>query len=126
MDDYEHIRQLTARYNLAGDSDDLAAWLDCWAADGSFRRSDGTRAWSGSEELTALFSGYGVGGRHLTTDHIITVDGDTATQTCYLMMLDRDRSFTVHMIGVYHDELARDGDRWRFRARVLDVDFVAP
>jgi hypothetical protein len=124
VDDYESIRQLTARYNAAGDSDDLTAWLDCFAVDGSFRRTDGPRVWSGREELTELFTGYGVSGRHLTTDHIITVDGDTATQTCYLMMLDRARGYTVHMVGVYHDELKLNGDRWRFRVRLLEVDFM--
>jgi hypothetical protein len=125
MDDYEAIRQLTARYNAAGDGSVLDAWLDCFASGGSFRRSDGDREWAGREQLTALFSGYGVSGRHLTTDHIITVEGDRATQTCYLLMLDRAREFTLHMVGVYHDELVREGGRWRFVARRLDVDFMA-
>jgi len=123
VNDVEEIRQLSARYNHAGDGDDLAGWLACFSADGLFRRSDGTRVWRGEEQLSQLFSSYPVSGRHLTSDHVIDVDGDSATQTCYLVFLDRARGFAIHMIGVYHDHLVRDEGAWRFSERMLEVDF---
>ena len=126
MDDYEAIRQLAARYGRAGDSGDLAGWLDCFAPGGSFERPDTGRAFRGHEELAAMFGGYGVTGRHLTTDAVIDVAGDTATQSCYLLFLDASRDFAPHLVGVYHDELVRQDGRWRFSRRRLLVDFAAP
>jgi SnoaL-like domain len=125
MDDTEAIRQLTARYGRAGDSGDLAGWLECFTTDGSFERPDKDRIWKGHSDLADMFGGYGVTGRHLTTDSIIEVNGDSATQTCYLLFLDASRSFQPHMVGVYHDDLIRQNGHWRFARRRLLVDFVA-
>jgi hypothetical protein len=125
MDDVEAIRQLTARYGRAGDDGDLAAWLDCFASDGTFERPDKGQAWTGHPALADMFGGYGVTGRHLTTDAIITVDGDSAAQSCYLLFLDASRGFLPHLVGVYSDDLVRENGQWRFRRRRLSVDFLA-
>jgi len=122
MDDIEAIRQLTARYNRASDEGDVAAWLDCYTPDATFTRSNAERGWTGREELRSLLLDTEVAARHVTTDFVITVDGDTATQTCYLMFLDRRKNFAVAMFGTYHDALLRSSDGWRFKERNLTVD----
>lgn len=122
MDDIEAIRQLTARYNRASDEGDVAAWLDCYAPDATFTRSNAGRTFTGRDELRSLLLDTTVAARHITTDFIIHVDGDTARQTCYLMFLDRRRHFAVSMFGTYHDTLVRADGEWRFQERILQVD----
>jgi 3-phenylpropionate/cinnamic acid dioxygenase small subunit len=54
-------------------------------------------------------------GRHLLSEPMITVDGDTArvtTDYCFV-----SRALTVSSAGRYHDVLRREGDRWRIAAR---------
>jgi len=116
------IRQLTARYNRASDDGDFEAWLACFAPHGRFERSNDSRAFTGWEELRTLPGRIPVRARHITTDHIITVDGTRARQTCYLLYLDRDRHFRVHMFGVYDDVLVLLDGRWVFESRYLLID----
>jgi ketosteroid isomerase-like protein len=122
MDDFEAIRQLTARYNRASDEADVEAWLDCWADDGTFSRSNADRAYHGKAELRELLVNFPVAGRHLTTDFTIDVDGDRARQSAYLVFLDRARGFQVNMFGTYDDRLVRKAGRWYFSSRKLKVD----
>lgn len=122
MDDYEAIRQLVARYNVAFDTLDVAGWVACFTEDGFFERSNAGRAYEGSAQLAELISGFPVKGRHVTTDFQIQLDGDHATMSCYLTYLDRAHAHAVAMFGVYADELRRVNGEWKFSARRLEVD----
>jgi hypothetical protein len=124
IEDVEAIRQLTASYNRAFDEDRGEDWANHFTEDGFFHRSNASRSYAGRREIAEMVgaSRYPVRGRHVTTDHIISVDGDTATQTCYLMFLDRGAGFKVNLFGVYSDDLVRVGDRWLFKRRLLHVD----
>ncbi len=121
MDDYEAIRQLTARYNRASDEADVEAWLSCFVEDGSFERKNGPR-YQGHGKLRRLLENFPTKGRHITTDFTIEVDGDAAHQSCYLMFLDRERNFALNMFGTYDDRLIRSYGTWLFVSRLLDVD----
>jgi hypothetical protein len=112
MDDFEAIRQLTARYNRASDEADVEAWLDCFVDSGSFTRSNAERAYRGKEELRELLTTFPVKGRHITTDFTIEIDGDAARQSCYLVFFDRERDFQVNMFGTYDDHLIRSDGRF--------------
>jgi len=120
--DIEAIRKITAQYNRATDEGRLEDWLACWTPDGWFGRSNTTRKYVGREGLTELNRGNEVSARHVTTDNEIDVDGDTATQICYLMFLDRENGFLPAMFGTYHDRLVRVDGRWLFAERMLIVD----
>ena len=122
MDDYEAIRQLVARYNVAFDELDAEGWVDCFTEDGFFERSNAGRSYQGSDELRELISGFPVKGRHVTTDFQITVAGDRATMSCYLTYLDRANHHALAMFGVYDDELRKVEGSWKFSARRLKVD----
>lgn len=122
MDDYEAIRQLVARYNVAFDELDVEAWANCFTEDGFFERSNAGRSYSGRAELKELISGFPVKGRHVTTDFQIHVNGDEATMSCYLTYLDRANHHSVAMFGVYADELRRVDGEWKFSSRRLAVD----
>lgn len=122
MDDIEAIKQLTARYNRAFDLKDVEGYLATWTEDGFFERSNAGRSFQGTEELRELISTFDVRGRHVTSDFIIEVDGDTAHQACYLTYLDVADNFSVAMFGDYSDDLVRTPEGWRFRSRRLEVD----
>jgi hypothetical protein len=121
MDDYEAIRQLTARYNRASDEADMDGWLSCFVPEGSFERKHGQR-FSGHEELRGLLESFPVKGRHITTDFTIEIDGKRARQACYLLFLDRARNFELNMFGTYDDNLMKVDGKWMFVSRVLNVD----
>jgi hypothetical protein len=121
LDDYEAIRQLTARYNRASDEADIEGWLRCFAPDGSFERKNGRR-YRGYEELRELLDTFPVKARHITSDFLIDIDVDTARQSCYLLFLDRERNFELNMFGTYDDKLVRLDGNWVFVSRVLEVD----
>jgi uncharacterized protein (TIGR02246 family) len=124
IEDVEAIRQLTASYNRAFDEDRAEDWANHFTEDGVFERTNAGRSYRGRAEIAELCASfdYPVHGRHVTTDHIITVDGDTARQTCYLMFLDRDAGFTVNLFAVYVDELAKVNGKWLFTSRLCQVD----
>jgi hypothetical protein len=121
MDDFEAIRQLTARYGRASDNNDVEAWLRCFTEDGVFRRADTGRSWRGRDELADMFCSYPIVGRHVATDFLIDVTGDLAHQSCYLLFLDKERRFRLHMFGVYDDKLVRRDGLWRFTERALSA-----
>lgn len=122
MDDVEAIRQLTAKYNRAFDERDADGWVALFTEDGLFERSNAGRSYSGREELRELIETFPVRGWHVTSDFIVSVDGDSAHSSCYLMYLDRDAGFAVSMFGIYDDRLVRQNGQWLFRSRRLQVD----
>src|SRR4051812_9582323 len=95
--DYELIRQLLGRYNLAIDLGDPPAWAATFTADGVFRCSglpDGHPLggrFQGTEELVAYATThYGMSrgkARHWNAN--LMIDGDaaseTATMRCYML-----------------------------------------
>lgn len=121
MTDIDQIMQLTARYNHAYDERDANGWVNCWTEDGSFTRSNGQEV-RGRSALAELCGNATVKGRHVTSDFVIEVDGDTATQTCYLQYLDRENDFRLILFAVYQDQLVRRDGQWLFRARKATRD----
>ena len=121
VDDHEAIRQLTARYNLAFDERDVDSWLACFTPDASVEFVDTGRVIRGHDELRQVIASTDNTGRHTTTDFIIDVDGDRATQRCHLVELGLDGGkAVVRRYGRYEDRLQRDeGGVWRFDSRRL-------
>lgn len=124
--DHLAIRELTARYNRAFDDVDSEAWADTFTADGVMEYSGGEPI-VGRDALVALSQGTGYGYVHITTDPIIDVDGDRATQECTVIVASRSKDrgpVAVSTTGRYSDELVRTPDGWRFKKRtaMLDAD----
>jgi 3-phenylpropionate/cinnamic acid dioxygenase small subunit len=61
--------------------------------------------------------------RHMTTEAVIEIDGDEATQRSYLLFLDRAGGSTrVANSGTYDDRLRRTENGWRFVSRRTTLD----
>jgi uncharacterized protein (TIGR02246 family) len=124
--DHLAIRELTARYNRAFDDVDSEAWADTFTPDGVMDYGGGAPI-SGRDALVKMSQATGYGVVHITTDPIIEVDGDRATQRCTVIIANRSQArdrVGISMTGRYEDELVRTPDGWRFKRRraILDVD----
>jgi uncharacterized protein (TIGR02246 family) len=122
--DHIEIRELTARYNRAFDDVDSEAWADVFTPDGVMEYTGGEPV-VGRDALVAMNKGIGYGYVHITTDPIIDVDGDRATQKCTVIVCNRSKDGSpvqFGMTGRYEDELVRTPDGWRFKRRVATLD----
>lgn len=124
MDDYEAIKQLVSRYNVAFDEMDVEGWVACFTEDAFFHRSNAGRSYRGHDELRELINEFSetFKGRHITTNFDIALNGDSATMSCYLQLLDRSNNHSVAMFAVYADELRKVDGEWKFSQRLLAVD----
>jgi SnoaL-like domain len=123
MSDEQDIVRLTHDYALYNDTfrvDDLVglfvqgAWFDMEPA--GLRRYEGREAIRDffEKEKRALSHVY-----HLTSNHRIDIDGDTATGTAYFLAVGvTRRSGTENSVhGYYADDYVRTSDGWRFGSR---------
>ena len=130
-DEYEQIRQLLGRYNLAIDLGDTDGWAGCFTADGAFECSGlpdghvlGGRH-EGAEALRAYatthFATAKGRARHWNANMVIEGDGETATMTCYLLALSVGGALTG-TTGIYRDTLRKVDGAWRFVERHVTID----
>ena len=121
------ILDLTARCNQAFDYRDVDAWVETFTPDGVFGDSEGI-AVRGTEALRAFAQAVAHGdtvARHWNTGHVIEGDGNTATHSCYLMIIRLGEVPTVVGIGRYDDKLMKMDGSWRFLRRVLTEECEA-
>lgn len=126
--DRAEIQELTARYNRAADGTDPAGLLALFVEDGLVEMrggATGDAVYTGGEiaALVAPAPGKRV---HMTMDATVELDGDEARQECTLLLCTRSasRALAALFTGTYSDELVRTGRGWRFKRRVVHVDFA--
>jgi hypothetical protein len=120
LEDLEAIRDLVARYNFAFDDRDVDAYLECWVEDGFVERRNSKPSCRGHAQLAVLARDFPVNGRHVSTDLVIDLDGDTATMKHYLLYLDMGPPCEVSMFGVWHDVAVRTSAGWKYKERIFD------
>lgn len=117
------ILQLAARYNHAIDYSDPEAWAGTFTDDGVFE--SGPQTFTGHAELAQFAGGFAQnmgGARHWTNNHIVDGDGDSATHTCYLNLVQTNDGAKSLITGRYHDTLAKVDGQWRFTHRKVEAD----
>jgi hypothetical protein len=118
--DLSLIQQLYAAYATAADRGDGKGFADCFTADGEMdmggaRTAQGARALAEFAERIPV-SAPGV--RHVTTNVVIDVDGDSAMGHAYLMLVNSSAAPPAIMrTGMYEDHLVRSTFGWRFARR---------
>ncbi|MCK0167259.1 nuclear transport factor 2 family protein [Jannaschia sp. S6380] len=127
--DHIAIVELSNQFENAFDEGDLDAHMATWADEisftspfGNYDDRDGYRDWVSG--FMGQMAGMG-GTRHLITNAVIAVDGDTARQTCYLVIVGRtmNEGGPAMMATVrFEDELVRTEGGWRFSSRELILD----
>lgn len=64
--------------------------------------------------------------KHVTTNVMVEVDGDTATSRCYYTVLQQTDELPLQPIiaGRYHDRFERVDGEWRFADRLIFSDLI--
>ena len=127
------IKELAARFEKTFDDGDLDAHMATWTQAisfespfGSYDTHEGYRGWAEGFK-TQTQEQYG-GTRHIVANHEITVDGDSATMTAYLIIFGRSgggdppQPVIVGTAAFTDDRLERVDGEWRFAHRTLEVD----
>src|SRR5471030_1436993 len=90
--DIQEIKALNAKYNFSIDAGNAEAWASCFIANGVFNAVMEGEKPKGTEQLKA-FVGTGTAAfgtmYHLTTNEIISVEGENARQKCYLQLFTK-------------------------------------
>ena len=116
------ILELVARYNHTMDGRDAEAWAACFTPDGVFDGGPRLQA-EGRAGLVAFMErliARDIPALHWVNNIVIEGAGDAARMTLYLLVIDlRGDAPRPSHFGVYHDELTRTAEGWRFRKRRL-------
>jgi uncharacterized protein (TIGR02246 family) len=122
-DDIVEIQQLAARYNQAVDSGDAESFAATFTPDGvSVTPQSTTTGHAALAELVHALARTVSGLRHWVNNHVVTVDGDQATATVYVMALLTGDDTKIAVTGRYTDQLQRTPAGWRFTRREFVPD----
>jgi hypothetical protein len=60
--------------------------------------------------------------RHLVLNTLVTEwsDDEAAATSDVVFLLQREKGWSVQLVGRYHDVLRREGDTWRFQRRAAE------
>ena len=134
-DDRAQIENLSNRYMVAVDAGEIDTVMETWAEDGVLDWVGGVE--TGKDEIHAAMSNFGgarvMGSlpadaterprtRHQIINHVIDVDGDTATTIAYWFAMTNSTSHgqvEILYMGHYEDELVRQDGEWRFTRRTV-------
>lgn len=125
MSDHDDIRELLVRYCHLCDDGDFEAFAELFDDDATFTvmgttyegRADIKRFMTAAQPPEAR-------GKHLISQPLITVDGDTArVATDYAFVGRTPDGLAITSSGRYIDRVVRRNGRWLFHAR--EIVFVA-
>jgi len=132
--DRAEIENLSNKYMVAVDAGDIDTVMSTWADDGELIWVFGHEY--GKEQIHAAMSGFGgaryeeipegatsrLRTRHQIINHVIDVEGDTATTTAYWFAMQNrnpDEELKLLYMGHYEDVLQRVDGEWKFKVRKI-------
>tara|TARA_Y100000031_G_C7968136_1_gene269102 strand:- start:280 stop:519 length:240 start_codon:yes stop_codon:yes gene_type:complete len=59
-------------------------------------------------------------------NHVIQVSGNEATAQSYVAVTNEDGDTALFGAGTYDDRLRKEGDRWRFVERKVNLEYMVP
>jgi hypothetical protein len=148
MEDYVEIEQLLVRYAIAFNTGDADAYVGTFAPDGELQllRQEGEAPFAGPFDRDGMraqwfsdhpgpgsprpeFRRFG-GMRHVTTNPLIEVDGDTATvEAIFMEVISNGPNLpqgsnppTIWAMGRYMDDLVKIDGKWYFQRRTVITD----
>lgn len=137
MEDEAAVIRVLYQYAHAIDYGDEPLWVDCFTEDAvweAFNEVLGkTMRLSGRDELARFAYEHTrppiAHHKHLVTEPIVQLSGDSATSSCYFLVLAAGQGGlpALATFGRYVDEHRRDGDgRWRIARRRAEADAWSP
>lgn len=127
FEDRAAIHDLFTRYCCALDNGEVETVVDCFTADAALKSPvvdikgrDEIRAFAGR---FAAQRAAGTQFRHMVGNIAVSIDGDRAAATAYLLVLiSKDGSHHTLPPGRYDCELVKDAGGWRFSRRTVFHD----
>ena len=133
-DDRAEIVNISNRYMVAVDAGDIETVMSTWAEDGVLEWVFGVE--HGKAAIRKAMSGFAGGRyveipegatsrtrmRHQIINHVIDVDGDTATTIAYWFMMRNDTlhgNVVLGYFGHYEDSLEKINGKWLFTKRAV-------
>ena len=125
--DLEAIRDLARRYAHAVWQRDAAAAAALFADDGVMDAGD-RAPMVGPEAIREAYAEVFAAQefRPMIHNHVIEIDGDTASGTCYLDVRAIVDGVSMIGHGFYRDEYERVGSGWKFAKRALELSAYGP
>ena len=127
LEDRAAIHDLFTRYCCALDNGEVETVVACFTADAALKSP--LIDIKGHHEIRAFagrFAGRRPAGtqfRHMVTNVAVTLDGDRATATAYLLVLiSKDGSHRTLPPGRYECDLVKEDGRWLFARRTVFHD----
>jgi uncharacterized protein (TIGR02246 family) len=125
VEEKDAIREVLATYCFHLDAGNFEAMAALFTEDGTWHTDfgQGTGRAGIIEHARSLRSGSGPRPRgvHLTTNIVITLDGDKArVQSNWIVAQNTDTSPKVSSAGGYTDDMVKQDGRWLFRYRKID------
>jgi ketosteroid isomerase-like protein len=123
--DEEAVRRVLVEYCRYLDAGELDKWSELYEHDAVFAVPAANREIGGRDAIRRWMADtydWANRGRHLTSNVIVTVDGNRATvDSDIVFFLATDDGPRLGLIGRYHDVLRRT-DVWRFVRRESDIE----
>jgi CheY-like chemotaxis protein len=126
--DHQQIKDVLTRYAVAIDTKDWLLLKTCFTNDGAVDYGPEIGRYEGPDNIVAIVRSF-VGDldatHHLTGNHQIIVDGDTASCVSYLHAqhclagVAEGENYTLG--GVYRDTLGRMKDGWQIKLRKIET-----
>ena len=121
-EDHLAILNLANRYAQAFDFGDSEAYANCFPPDGVFDARPVIRC-NGHADLKAFSKSSTAGrSRHWMGNTVVQGDGDEATMTTYLMVVNTGADSSTGVTGVYRDQLVKQNGQWKIQHRKLDFE----
>ncbi len=122
-EDEDQVRRTIAAYSQHCDDGRFDQWSDLFADDAHLVLAG--RTTEGRDDIRRYMESVQppeARGKHITSHSLVEVDGDTAVaHTDYLFVRAGSEGLALVATGRYHDQLVRDGSRWRFRRREISL-----
>ena len=118
------IYELNSMYFWSVDTNDVQGYLSAWHPEGISEAAYGSA--KGHAELKERFvqmqNGMSRNKRHVVSNIVIDLNGNQATQKCYLTVLERENDAQVVATACYFDELIKTPEGWKFFKRKIQID----
>lgn len=127
--DHEAIRDLMSQYCHLVDDERFEDFAELFTEDAVVTAKVAGTTYRGPAEIRGFLEGQPAHrrGLHVTVNHRIAVDGDSATATAdFFVIARRPEGLHLFAMGRYDDRLVRGGGRWRFAERHVLTRYTEP
>jgi 3-phenylpropionate/cinnamic acid dioxygenase small subunit len=123
--DHDLITDVLVRYATGIDTKDWGLFRTCFTADVHADYGDGVGSWTdvdGITEYMTVMHQDMVDTKHMLSNFVIELDGDTASASTYVhavLVVTHDPLTWFEPVGRYEDRLVRTPDGWRISERTF-------